>query len=643
MASKAQIIDFLLAGYRNPSDDTPLAGGTVDVTLAGTSTTAYVWDDRDKTLPTGTGRSTVTLDAYGKAEVYGDGIYKFVIKDSGGVEVETIDYVEYQSTNASISSTRVSGAAIDWDAATDTSTSGKIVTWDGIKLPWVVVDWYDLTGGTDYHDAILAAVDAADALGIPVLFPSSSYDTSPVSFEGYNAVHLKGSGLDIPSGQVTTINFLGSSGIGFQFSDTTNPSPTWISSYSMVEGMFLDGGGTPDGSNYYLSGGIETGINYSRGMKIRDVAIRHFSSHGLIQEDNCDVPEGELYGVSSQFNGGDGHYVRGGATTIMRKTKCQFDGNNGWGLNIEGGAGVSHRDVTAQANKTGGLRIYYTTEHDNGTYPINISNQLFEDFYTEVNEGPALLIDSVDSSTSQAKCANQITFINSKINKGSGQLYANINRVYGVTFISTDLENATVGTDLLLGANAFAIEYNGKSFAPVNDLPTASDHFLSFYHRAGAPKGMHVNGGWYPERGRTQVYTFVIDDIAANSTALMDTVLEGSLAGLGKGYLMPFTGSILKLVAFGGAFGGGTSGELTFRPLFGFGSGGNLVTPVNPLSGAPTVTLNRGVGTNVNSSTYAVNAKPFTAEWLVGMEVSAPVGYVAGTNTKLVVNMFVEY
>jgi hypothetical protein len=97
MSTKAQIIDFLLAGYRTKGTDKPLNAGTIDVTVAGTPNVAYVWDDRDKTLPTVTGRSTITLDAYGKAEVYGDGVYKFVIKDSSGTTVETINNAEYKT------------------------------------------------------------------------------------------------------------------------------------------------------------------------------------------------------------------------------------------------------------------------------------------------------------------------------------------------------------------------------------------------------------------------------------------------------------------------------------------------------------------------------------------------------------------
>jgi hypothetical protein len=97
MATKANIIDFLLAGYNDPLTGLPLSGGTVDFTYAGTNTTAYVWDDRDKTLPTVTGRSTVTLDVYGRAEVYIDGIYKLTIYDSVGSFVEIVDF--YNTTS----------------------------------------------------------------------------------------------------------------------------------------------------------------------------------------------------------------------------------------------------------------------------------------------------------------------------------------------------------------------------------------------------------------------------------------------------------------------------------------------------------------------------------------------------------------
>jgi hypothetical protein len=107
----AQIIEIFATGYGK--DGSPVSGGTVEVYEAGTSTPAAVWYDRAKTDPTAGGVTSFDLDTQGRCIVYGDDLYKFVIKDADGVTVETIDDAEYAVTPATV-------------AAASTTVAGKV-------------------------------------------------------------------------------------------------------------------------------------------------------------------------------------------------------------------------------------------------------------------------------------------------------------------------------------------------------------------------------------------------------------------------------------------------------------------------------------------------------------------------------------
>lgn len=90
----AKQVDFLLAGYRHPTTNRPLAGGKVETFLDGTSTLSALWTDANKG---GVATNPVVLDSSGKAEVYGDNIYKFRIYDWLGIFIEEITGLEYES------------------------------------------------------------------------------------------------------------------------------------------------------------------------------------------------------------------------------------------------------------------------------------------------------------------------------------------------------------------------------------------------------------------------------------------------------------------------------------------------------------------------------------------------------------------
>lgn len=73
------------------SNGQPLSGGKLYTYIAGTSTPKTTYSDRAGTTANS---NPVILDSNGEANVYGVGSYKFVLKDSEDVTLETIDNVE---------------------------------------------------------------------------------------------------------------------------------------------------------------------------------------------------------------------------------------------------------------------------------------------------------------------------------------------------------------------------------------------------------------------------------------------------------------------------------------------------------------------------------------------------------------------
>lgn len=95
--SYGKSIDFLFNQMRNGSNGS-LAAGTATFYDAGTTTPRAVWTNRGMTTPTAAGLLTpVTLTADGTAELYGNGVYRIVIKDSTGATIYDYDDVEIQS------------------------------------------------------------------------------------------------------------------------------------------------------------------------------------------------------------------------------------------------------------------------------------------------------------------------------------------------------------------------------------------------------------------------------------------------------------------------------------------------------------------------------------------------------------------
>lgn len=88
---RAVQVELLMAGFTDESGE-PLAGGKVYSYEAGTSTAKTLYTDLGQTTAA---TNPVVLDAQGRALVFGEGAYKFVIKDADDVTLYTWDNLQY--------------------------------------------------------------------------------------------------------------------------------------------------------------------------------------------------------------------------------------------------------------------------------------------------------------------------------------------------------------------------------------------------------------------------------------------------------------------------------------------------------------------------------------------------------------------
>ena len=92
MTTRAGLIHFLLSGITNPSTGGIVENGTVYFYESGTTTPKYVWTEVAKTNP----YYSYTLDGAGAAQLYGEGNYRVVIKDSDDTTIDTLDGIRIE-------------------------------------------------------------------------------------------------------------------------------------------------------------------------------------------------------------------------------------------------------------------------------------------------------------------------------------------------------------------------------------------------------------------------------------------------------------------------------------------------------------------------------------------------------------------
>lgn len=193
MATRLTYFPELLVGIRKPSTDAMLNAGTVTFYEAGTTTLKSVYNDVGGTSAADNPK---TLDAYGSARVYGEGIYKLVIKDSAGNTVWTWDNYKLRYYNVSVTSKSANYQATIQDDLILVNTSGGGVT---ITLP------------------------QASTASIPLYIKKTSSDANSVTVAAYAGDLVDGAASTTFSAQnYTAVYFSNGSTAWYGSADTTN-------------------------------------------------------------------------------------------------------------------------------------------------------------------------------------------------------------------------------------------------------------------------------------------------------------------------------------------------------------------------------------------------------------------------------------
>lgn len=137
MAQKGAIFEFLLNQQRVATG--ALAGGYAYFYEVGGTTPKTIWLDRDKIT---TAANPYQLDANGTAQLYGDGLYRIVIKDSAGVtryDRDNMRFTDAVSSGAELNASDYASlaaavAAIGSTVATLVISSPQSVT-DNLSIP----------------------------------------------------------------------------------------------------------------------------------------------------------------------------------------------------------------------------------------------------------------------------------------------------------------------------------------------------------------------------------------------------------------------------------------------------------------------------------------------------------------------------
>ena len=229
--AEAKQVDFLINGVRNPLTDEPLAGGKVYTYEAGTSTPAALYIDRD--TDEGEATNPVILDAYGRAEVYGNGVYKFVVTDADDVTVIEMDNLEYY---AAISDTAISAltADLDFNGHIGKNLVPGTAAGDTVEYSQFTGAVTALEGGIDALETVVGALEFVDLADTPATLAGQATKI-PVVNAGGTALELL-----TPAAFLATASFLNLSDTPAAYTGQQGKAPIVNSGQTALEFAFPD-------------------------------------------------------------------------------------------------------------------------------------------------------------------------------------------------------------------------------------------------------------------------------------------------------------------------------------------------------------------------------------------------------------------
>lgn len=470
-ATKAQSISFLLSQVR--ASGVALSGGKVDFYEAGgTTTRKTVWIDRNKATPAA---NPYTLDSNGTAQLYGDGLYRIVIKDSAGVtkydrdnisikDVSNLAYdvADYASLAAAVASIGSTSATLQY--STDQTLAANLI------IP-ATLELMPLNGAKIIHSTYTVTVNSSTALwprhqifngtGAVTINNASAIYTA---WFGVKADSLTASATANTTGMTASLACANRSAVKKVTPDygTTyfNAGIVYPGDRLTIEGestvhSYEDRGTAPvtfmwTGSA--VTKGIDLGSyptqNYNTIRNIRihgnglvDIGVYGAGQHIIEQMQVtktlvCAYQLGNLTNqtfvdkVVAYDVTGDGFQTLGPSTTVFSLKRSTFELCSGNGMHLQSFAGADISDIVAESCGVSGLKMYAPA----GT--IWLQGAKFSNIHLEANNGTYQLDIDADASILYGlrylKFNN--VFITAPVGAGNGKKYMHIGNVYQPEF-----------------------------------------------------------------------------------------------------------------------------------------------------------------------------------------------------------------
>lgn len=211
MANDAIQVETLMAGLTDTSGNA-LAGGLVHTYSAGTTTNKATYTESDKSVAAA---NPVVLDAYGRALIFADGIYKFVVKDSDGNTLYTWDNLEYKLQSVILPEVA---------APSGIANKGQITSFDdGGDTELRYTD----DSGNDVQLTKDGAINAMAKLG------GASVDEQVTRWNGVGGDTLQGSALSITDAGLATLDGV--------YRGTAQTTPSTSASHVQIYGKTVSG------------------------------------------------------------------------------------------------------------------------------------------------------------------------------------------------------------------------------------------------------------------------------------------------------------------------------------------------------------------------------------------------------------------
>lgn len=381
-ASKGAQFDFLLSQVRNIAGSA--AGGTVTFYEAGTTTKKTVWLDRNKTI---VAANPYTLDSNGTAQIYGDGLYRVVIKSVSGTtlydrdNINVLDYLTsgaYQAIDADYSSLNHAVRRIGSTQTTLTIRTKDFPVTASVAVPSTLTldfkypgslsigaytvtglkesrpEWFGAAGDgiTDDYNAIMAAYNSLPASYGGLLILEKKY-LSSAALDFTKSIHITGNSASFLS--TTGSMLIKKASINGDFLKLTGKG-------TLVENLTVYGEPGNGGDNVTILGntitlrnffsshagndgiriGLDDGAINANSWRLDTVTSGYNGRHGLYIHNNetagtpgtfPNVNAGVATNYIGIYNTGDG--LNQNFALLNTFIGCLTENNTGWGMNFD--------------------------------------------------------------------------------------------------------------------------------------------------------------------------------------------------------------------------------------------------------------------------------------------------------------------